>query len=100
MIGIGIGLFFSLWRVIIIELTPADFRGIIISFGETAKGAGATFAPLFMGIVFILLQSHYELVFSLRLTNALFGFIAIVVGIYLSYISVKVKPVQIEIQTF
>ncbi len=100
LIGVGFGLLFSLWRVIIIELTPADFRGIIISFGETAKGAGATFAPLFMGIVFILLQSHYELVFSLRLTNALFGFIAIVVGIYLSYISVKVKPVQIEIQTF
>jgi len=99
-IGLGFGLLFSLWRVLIIEFSPESFRGILISFGETAKGAGATLAPVLMGIVFIILQSYYELVFALRLTNALFGFIAIIVGIYLSFIAVSQTPSRIQMTDF
>ncbi len=99
-IGLGFGLLFSLWRVLIIEFAPESFRGILISFGETAKGAGATLAPVIMGIVFIILQSYYELIFALRLTNALFGFIAIIVGIYLSFIAVSQTPSRIPMTDF
>jgi MFS family permease len=99
-IGLGFGLLFSLWRVLIIEFAPESFRGILISFGETAKGAGATLAPVIMGIVFIILQSYYELIFALRLTNALFGLIAIIVGIYLSFIAVSQTPSRIPMTNF
>ena len=99
-IGLGFGLLFSLWRVLIIEFAPESFRGVLISFGETAKGAGATLAPVIMGIVFIILKSYYELIFALRLTNALFGFIAIIVGIYLSFIAVSQTPSRIPMTDF
>lgn len=99
-IGLGFGLLFSLWRVLIIEFAPESFRGILISFGETAKGAGATLAPVIMGVVFVILQSYYELIFALRLTNAIFGFLAIIVGIYLSFIAVSQTPSRIPMTDF
>ena len=99
-IGLGFGLLFSLWRVLIIEFTPESFRGVLISFGETAKGAGATLAPVIMGLVFIILQSYYDLIFALRLTNVLFGFLAIIVSIYLSFIAVSTTPERITMTEF
>jgi ACDE family multidrug resistance protein len=101
-IGIGFGILFSLNRVLILEFAPEDFRGILISFGETAKGAGATLAPVIMGLIFILLQSHghLDLVPALRLTNVIVGFLAIIAGIFLSFIAVSKKPEKIDMSAF
>ena len=99
-IGTGFGILFSLNRVLILEFAPEDFRGILISFGETAKGAGATLAPVVMGLIFIILQNYLDLVPALRLTNVIVGFLAIIAGVFLSFIAVSKKPEKIDMSTF
>ena len=71
-----------------------------MGFNEERKKMTSLNIGLIMGIVFIILKSYYELIFALRLTNALFGFIAIIVGIYLSFVAVSQTPSRIPMTDF
>lgn len=80
-LGFGFGLGLALTRSLLTGAAPSEFRGGVVSLGESVGRLAATVMPLLMGGVIALISPRYGFEFAVRVASGSAGILGILIGV-------------------
>lgn len=94
-IGIGFGITLSLYRSIVTGFAPADYRGSLVSAGETVGRVAATLSPVVIGFLVTSLEPSVGFAVALRWSLGGAAVVGSCVGITCVLVMVRTSPVSV-----